>query len=30
MAEILFLLILVVTLTQYWLTGRTRDGEHGR
>lgn len=29
-AEILFLLILAVTLTQYWLTGRAREGEGGR
>lgn len=29
-AEVLFLLILVVTLTQYWLTGRAREGEGGR
>ena len=29
-AEILFLLILAVTLLQYWLTGRTREGEVGR
>jgi multiple sugar transport system permease protein len=29
-AEILFLLILLVTLTQYWITGRAGEGEHGR
>ncbi len=29
-AEILFLLILLVTLTQYWVTGRAGEGEHGR
>lgn len=30
MAEILFLLILAVTLTQYWATSRVREGEGGR
>jgi multiple sugar transport system permease protein len=29
-AEILFLLILLLTFTQYWLTGRTKEGEGGR
>lgn len=29
-AEVLFVLILLVTLTQYWLTGRAREGEGGR
>lgn len=29
-AEILFLIILAVTLTQYWLTGRAGESEHGR
>jgi multiple sugar transport system permease protein len=29
-AEVLFVIILAVTLTQYWLTGRTREGEGGR
>ncbi|WP_426267987.1 carbohydrate ABC transporter permease [Sphingomonas sp. LHG3443-2] len=29
-AEVLFLLILLVTLTQYWVTGRAGEGEHGR
>lgn len=29
-AEVLFVLILLVTLTQYWLTGRVREGEGGR
>ena len=29
-AEILFLIILAVTLTQYWLTGRAGEGEGGR
>jgi multiple sugar transport system permease protein len=29
-AEILFLIILAVTLTQYMLTGRVRAGEDGR
>jgi multiple sugar transport system permease protein len=29
-AESLFLLILLVTLTQYWATSRTREGEGGR
>ena len=28
-AEILFILILAVTLTQYWLTSRTADGNRG-
>jgi multiple sugar transport system permease protein len=29
-AEVLFVIILAVTLTQYWLTGRAGEGEHGR
>jgi multiple sugar transport system permease protein len=29
-AEMLFLIILAVTLTQYWLTGRAQEGEGGR
>jgi multiple sugar transport system permease protein len=29
-AEVLFLLILLLTFTQYWLTGRTKEGEGGR
>ncbi|GAA4011651.1 sugar ABC transporter permease [Sphingomonas swuensis] len=29
-AEMLFLIILGVTLTQYWLTGRAGEGDHGR
>ena len=29
-AEILFLLILTLTLVQYWVTGRTREGQDGR
>jgi multiple sugar transport system permease protein len=29
-AEILFILILGITLTQYWATNRTREGEGGR
>src|SRR5215210_872398 len=29
-AELLFLLIVMVTLTQYWATSRTADGSHGR
>jgi len=29
-AEILFLLILALTLTQYWLTGRAKEGDNGR
>jgi len=29
-AEILFVLILVLTLAQYWLTGRAKEGENGR
>ncbi len=29
-AEMLFLIILAVTLTQYWLTGRTTGGQGGR
>lgn len=29
-AEVLFLIILAVTLTQYWLTGRAGEGDGGR
>ena len=29
-AEVLFVIILVVTLTQYWLTGRAGEGDGGR
>ena len=29
-AEILFILILALTLIQYWATGRTKEGDHGR
>ena len=29
-AELLFLLIVMVTLAQYWATSRTGDGSHGR
>ena len=29
-AEVLFLIILAVTLTQYWATGRSSEGQNGR
>jgi multiple sugar transport system permease protein len=29
-AEILFLIILAVTLTQYWATARTSESQRGR
>jgi multiple sugar transport system permease protein len=29
-AELLFLLIVAVTLAQYWATSRTREDSHGR
>jgi multiple sugar transport system permease protein len=29
-AELLFLLIVMVTLTQYWATSRTAEGSRGR